>query len=147
MLVECVEDVIEDLAAQMAGRRDAQAAASQRRAEAKPEATRDRPALEADAPTPASIRSIAAASGDPSENMVQEKTKEIEALLNCLSHVQSLHVDAVIESCQLPPQTVLNLLLELELRGLVVQHPGKLFHCPGPGPLAAGRTLGLISGG
>jgi predicted Rossmann fold nucleotide-binding protein DprA/Smf involved in DNA uptake len=66
----------------------------------------------------------------PSEGLVGEKAKEIQALLNCLIDAQKLHVDAVIETCQLPPQTVLNLLLELELRGLVVQHPGKLFTLP-----------------
>jgi DNA processing protein len=130
VLVECVEDVIEDLAPQMAGKRDAQATASLSGAQATPEVDGDRPALEADTLSSASIRSIAMASGNPSEKMVEEKTKEIQTLLNCLTDAQSLHVDAVIESCQLPPQTVLNLLLELELRGLVVQHPGKLFSLP-----------------
>jgi DNA-binding IclR family transcriptional regulator len=56
--------------------------------------------------------------------------KQAKTILDCLTDVQKLHVDAVIETCQLPPQTVLNLLLELELRGLVVQHPGKLFTLP-----------------
>jgi predicted Rossmann fold nucleotide-binding protein DprA/Smf involved in DNA uptake len=64
------------------------------------------------------------------EGLVEEKTKENQTILDCLIDAQRLHVDAVIESSQLPPQTVLNLLLELELRGLVVQHPGKLFTLP-----------------
>jgi predicted Rossmann fold nucleotide-binding protein DprA/Smf involved in DNA uptake len=64
------------------------------------------------------------------EELVEEKTKEVQTTLDCLIDVQRLHVDAVIESSQLPPQTVLNLLLELELRGMVVQHPGKLFTLP-----------------
>lgn len=130
VLVECVEDVIEDLAPQMAGKRGAQAAASPPRAEAKPEAARDRPALDADTLISASTRLSAAASANPSDEMFKERTNEVQAILNCLLDVQSIHVDAVIESCQLPQQTVLNLLLELELRGLVVQHPGKLFSLP-----------------
>ncbi len=39
----------------------------------------------------------------------------------------SLHVDSIIEESRLSTQTVLKLLLDLELRGLVTQHPGKLF--------------------
>jgi predicted Rossmann fold nucleotide-binding protein DprA/Smf involved in DNA uptake len=60
----------------------------------------------------------------------ERKRKNFQLGLNCLIDVQKLHVDGVIETCQVPPQTVLSLLLELELRGLVVQHPGKLFTLP-----------------
>jgi predicted Rossmann fold nucleotide-binding protein DprA/Smf involved in DNA uptake len=69
-------------------------------------------------------------SGNLPAGLVEEGTKQIQSILDCLTDVQSLHIDAVIETCQLPPQTVLNLLLELELMGLVVQHPGKLFTLP-----------------
>ncbi len=122
VLVECVEDVIEDLAPQLGGiaapdgasvaQTPAQAAAAGRGAPAI--ASAKRPAVADEA--------VAAANGEESE--------QTQAILNCLTDAQKLHVDAVIESCQLSPQTVLKLLLELELRGLVVQHPGKLFSLP-----------------
>ena len=148
VLVECVEDVIEDLAPQMAGKVSAPAqhaaAASQAAlAVAAPVQVRtESPAMQpsaSGAATEVSEPSIKwskssepsmISSRSPSESLVGEKSKEIQSVLNCLIDAQKLHVDAVIESCQLPPQTVLNLLLELELRGLVVQHPGKLFTLP-----------------
>jgi DNA processing protein len=148
VLVECVEDVIEDLAPQMAGKASAPAqpaaAASQAAlAVAAPVQVRtESPAMQpsaSGAATEVSEPSIKwskssepsiISSRSPSESLVGEKSKEIQSVLNCLIDAQKLHVDAVIESCQLPPQTVLNLLLELELRGLVVQHPGKLFTLP-----------------
>ena len=71
-----------------------------------------------------------AVAADRTAGLAEEMTKQAKTILDCLTDVQKLHVDAVIETCQLPPQTVLNLLLELELRGLVVQHPGKLFTLP-----------------
>jgi DNA processing protein len=155
VLVECVEDVIEDLAPQMAPK----ASAAAERAEAASQATS---AVAVVAPANAKIESpvvqlpvsseqsinagnagnagdsgksseasiVSSGRANPSEGLVEGKTKEIQSVLNCLIDAQRLHVDAVIESCQLPPQTVLNLLLELELRGLVVQHPGKLFTLP-----------------
>ena len=138
VLVECVEDVIEDLAPQMAGKASVptEHVAASRATSAVKTTTKTQTA----AMTPpgsrvidsseASVRSIAMSSENSSASLVEDKTKEIQSVLNCLIDAQSLHVDAVIESCQLPPQTVLNLLLELELRGLVVQHPGKLFTLP-----------------
>ncbi len=148
VLVECVEDVIEDLAPQMAPKASAsaeRAAAISQAAIAvaapinvptespplQPWASRvtagvgERPMESCKSSEPGT-----ATPGSPSENLVKEKAKEIQSVLGCLIDAQKLHVDAVIESCQLPPQTVLNLLLELELRGLVVQHPGKLFTLP-----------------
>ena len=38
-----------------------------------------------------------------------------------------LHVDSLIAASGLTTQAVLKLLLELELKGVVAQHPGKLF--------------------
>ncbi|MGA8058858.1 MAG: DNA-processing protein DprA [Candidatus Binataceae bacterium] len=144
VLVECVEDVIEDLAPQMAGKASMPAERAASALQATPAVTAPakvkaedpvilpsalRAADSSEAPI-RSVASIATSLGSSSESMVEEKTREIQAVLNCLIDAQRLHVDAVIETCQLPPQTVLNLLLELELRGLVVQHPGKLFTLP-----------------
>ena len=115
VLVECVEDVLEELAPQMSARTSGTERTSAH------EIDNRTAELEA-ANKPSSLNDIA-----------QERVTEIQAILDCLKDAQSLHIDAVIESCQLPPQTVLNLLLELELRGLVVQHPGKLFTLPRAG--------------
>ena len=144
VLVECVEDVIEDLAPQMAGKASMPAEPAASALQATPAVAAPakvkaedpvilpsalRAADSSEAPI-RSVASIATSLGSSSESLVEEKTREIQAVLNCLIDAQRLHVDAVIETCQLPPQTVLNLLLELELRGLVVQHPGKLFTLP-----------------
>jgi predicted Rossmann fold nucleotide-binding protein DprA/Smf involved in DNA uptake len=48
-------------------------------------------------------------------------------LLTYLTDTEKLHVDSIIEASGLNAQTVLRLLLELELEGRVTQHPGKLF--------------------
>jgi DNA processing protein len=144
VLVECVEDVIEDLAPQMAGKVSAQAGRSAARSEAAPTVATPVYSKGESLPIQSPSRVTIDAgqrfikSGEPStinlrspsEGLVGERTKEIQTVLNCLIDAQRLHVDAVIETSQLPPQTVLNLLLELELRGLVVQHPGKLFTLP-----------------
>jgi DNA processing protein len=142
VLVECVEDVIEDLAPQMAGEASTR---TERAAAAVSKATpavavaaagtiRGRPMitpkLQDAAAGEAFYRSNSTNSGNLPAGLVEEVTKQTQSILNCLTDVQSLHIDAVIETCQLPPQTVLNLLLELELMGLVVQHPGKLFTLP-----------------
>jgi predicted Rossmann fold nucleotide-binding protein DprA/Smf involved in DNA uptake len=52
---------------------------------------------------------------------------ESKEILNQLKGAEKLHVDSIIEGTGLNAQTVLKLLLELELGGLVKQHPGKLF--------------------
>ena len=132
VLVECVEDVLEDLAPQMVGK-----------ASTPKESTPMEPTPTERAAPPASQaasmvagrrdsrgQSSVAITAGGSANLVEETTKDIQTILDCLTDAQKLHVDAVIETCHLPPQTVLNLLLELELRGLVVQHPGKLFTLP-----------------
>ena len=141
VLVECVEDVIEDLAPQMAPKASAEAeraAAASQPANVETEGPMLQPPVSrvtADARRrelgkSSAVSIVSSGRANPSEGLVEDKTKEIQSVLNCLIDAQRLHVDAVIESCQLPPQTVLNLLLELELRGLVVQHPGKLFTLP-----------------
>lgn len=117
-LVECVEDVIEELAPQMAGGPLAaqatstaghQASPAQRQASAEIEAPNRRieePAKGAKAP---------------------EVADDARIILENLKESERLHVDSIIESSGLNAQTVLRLLLELELEGRVTQHPGKLF--------------------
>ena len=158
VLVECVEDVIEDLAPQMAGKvsqpklstpaeRTAPTASQTTLVEAAmkgqtPDVTNVR-ASNVQAPTtvPQPVPGAAGTGEGPrrlkeataagrSAELAEEATRQATAILSCLTDAEKLHVDAMIETCELPPQTVLNLLLELELRGLVVQHPGKLFTLP-----------------
>lgn len=119
-LVECVEDVIEELAPQMAVRL--------------PAAERRSPnASTAPVPTPPTSNRTASAEVDPVlQGSIDAKTLEgpidnTTAILNNLRESERLHVDSIIESSGLNAQTVLRLLLELELDGRVTQHPGKLF--------------------
>ncbi len=144
VLVECVEDVIEDLAPQIADKASsvtarAALAASEGAVTVAATAKADGLPMARFASRAASARtiperSIAANRGNSVANFAEGETKQVQTILNYLKDVPTLHIDAIIESCQLPPQTVLNLLLELELRGLVVQHPGKLFTLPEAGP-------------
>lgn len=99
-LVDCVEDVLEDLLPQLgeaAGRNHIG-----------PEAPKK--------------SSGAATKIDPGKESV-----EANQLIELLKDADKLHVDVLIESCGMNAQSMLKLLLELELRGLVTQHPGKLF--------------------
>ena len=107
-LVECVEDVIEDLAPQMA---------SPLRAASTPpvEGTGKRPEL-----------SHTRAQGS-SQVAAQSVSKDATSILHCLKDDEKLHIDAIIEGSGLDAKTVLRFLLELELQGVVRQHPGKLF--------------------
>jgi DNA processing protein len=98
-LVECVEDVIEDLAPQLIG---------------------SMPAAEKSSKT-------ADNSGISGELDTQIMPNEDTLILSQLKQDQKLHVDSLIEASGLNPQTVLKILLELELKGAVAQHPGKLF--------------------
>jgi DNA processing protein len=98
-LVECVEDVIEELVPQMAtvGTSTKKPAKSLENL-----SIRDKPAFE-------------------------NASDEDKLILRQLKQGASIHVDSLIESSGLTPQAVLTLLLELELKGLVAQRPGKLF--------------------
>jgi DNA processing protein len=97
-LVDCVEDVVEELAPQL----------GTVTARVKPE---------------------------PEESIGEEtvpatgviEPNETNDILVQLKGSERLHVDSIIEGTGLNAQTVLKLLLELELGGLVSQHPGKLF--------------------
>jgi len=98
-LVECVEDVLEELAPQLVGS-DNQAV----KAFTRPQS-----------PAPGSGKFWEAEEADA------------KVLLDYLTDGAKLHVDSLIESSGLSVQTVLKLLLDLELKGIVAQHPGKLF--------------------
>jgi len=119
-LVECVEDVIEELAPQMAGR---------------PPSDRDRvpaPSSAAVATPPTSNTSVEpelvwVTRGSEDAKSTEGPVDGTTAILNNLRDSERLHVDSIIESSGLNAQTVLRLLLELELEGRVTQHPGKLF--------------------
>jgi DNA processing protein len=101
-LVDCVEDVLEELAPQLGE-------VSTRRHEV----------------------SVEAEEGKKQETEVMDSpapvVSDINIVLGYLKDSDRLHVDSIIEGSGLSVQTVLKLLLELELSGLVTQHPGKLF--------------------
>ncbi|MFZ0890283.1 MAG: DNA-processing protein DprA [Candidatus Binataceae bacterium] len=103
VLVECVEDVIEELAPQLVKKDAAQFLGRW--------STARTPAA-----TPSSVVSA-----------LQALSKDAQAILSCLKDDEKLHVDSIIEASGLSPQTVLGFLLEMELKGMVQQHPGKLF--------------------
>ena len=99
-LVECVEDVIEEIAPQLGIKLG---------------------------PPPGSAKTATEKSGKSVAIATLNVSDEAKAVLNNLTGGEKLHVDAIIENCGLNPQTVLRILLDLELRGLVAQYPGKLF--------------------
>src|SRR5713226_2885666 len=100
-LVECVEDVIEELAPQFG--------------EAIPKS--------------ASVESNGGTAGADSltHNASDRESTEVQTILYYLKNADKLHVDSIIEGSGLSAPTVLKLLLDLEMRGIVTQHPGKLF--------------------
>jgi DNA processing protein len=98
-LVECVEDVIEEIAPQIG-------------------------ILPNEAKKPVETLKIPSTSKQPS---FVQASDEDRVILRQLKQGEKLHVDSLIETSGLTPQAVLRLLLELELKGLVAQHPGKLF--------------------
>jgi DNA processing protein len=99
-LVECVEDVIEELAPQLGGAR---------------------------LQYPATLSGLGANQLTDDDRQAETESEEAKTVLMYLKNADKLHVDSIIEGSGLNAQTVLKLLLELELRGLVMQHPGKLF--------------------
>jgi DNA processing protein len=96
----CVEDVIEEIAPQMV-----MAGASRPKKGAK---------------------SLGNSSMAP-DRAADNASDEDKLILRQLKQDQRLHVDSLIAASGLTPQAVLRLLLELELKGVVAQHPGKLF--------------------
>lgn len=99
-LVECVEDVIEELAPQLA------------RSASRP---------------PADVAAVATKRSEQAQTLGSFKENQFRTVIERLSPSERTHIDSIVESCGLNAQTVLGVLLELELTGVVVQHPGKLF--------------------
>jgi DNA processing protein len=100
-LVECVEDVIEEIAPQVV-------------------------AVGAGLPSKKPAKSLENSSIRV-KSVVDNASDEDKLILSQLKQDQKLHVDSLIAASGLTPQAVLRLLLELELKGVVAQHPGKLF--------------------
>ncbi len=80
-------------------------------------------------PKSASVESNGGTAGADSltHNASDRESTEVQTILYYLKNADKLHVDSIIEGSGLSAPTVLKLLLDLELRGLVTQHPGKLF--------------------
>jgi len=115
-LVECVEDVIEELAPQLGQPFDLLKAA---KANIKPNfAVKSEKAF---------FETTAESAQSPMVTEAPEIIDDAKSLLHHLTLEDRLHVDSIIEVSGLNAQTVLRLLLELELTGRVAQHPGKLF--------------------
>lgn len=117
-LVECVEDVIEELVPQLVAQAPMPANSRASSLIASPGAPM--PILQATAKLPITGRKQ---DGGPTE----AEPPDVKTILQCLKGADKLHVDSIIEGSGLTVATVLKLLLELELRGIVTQHPGKLF--------------------
>jgi DNA processing protein len=114
-LIECVEDVIEELDPQMTPSRAVAA-----------------PVRAVEAPPVASTSNLGVVPLQPTAVPEVAKTQptavdDVSMILYHLKDSERLHVDSIIESSGLNAQTVLRLLLELELEGRITQHPGKLF--------------------
>ncbi len=112
-LVECVEDVIEELAPQLTNLETSPRASDSPDNSPQKSTILDRPKITESMASPA----LATA----------EESLNAKKLLECLSNAEKLHVDSIIELSGLKAQTVPTLLMDLELRGLIAQHPGKLF--------------------
>jgi DNA processing protein len=121
-LVECVEDVIEELAPQLVGQTSTPASIP-----ASPRASSLAPSPGAAMHNLPTGAKFALTSHRHDEDLTESESSDIKLILQCLKGADRLHVDSIIEDSGLTVATVLKLLLELELRGLVVQHPGKLF--------------------
>jgi DNA processing protein len=118
-LVECVEDVIEELAPQMIGR--------PRVAERTPVVPIEQVQTPPTSNTTAKVEVAQLFQAPEDAKSIEGPVDSSTAILNNLKESERLHVDSIIESSGLNAQTVLRLLLELELEGRVTQHPGKLF--------------------
>jgi DNA processing protein len=105
-LVECVEDIIDEIAPQMTGA-----------------------GFEPPANGPLSVKSPETKEAVASKVAldIESQPKSAQSILLSLKNSYKLHVDTIIEESGMNAQTVLRLLLDLELKGLVAQHPGKLF--------------------
>jgi DNA processing protein len=120
-LVECVEDVVEELAPQMIG------AGRPRVAERTPVAPIEQVPAPPTSNTTARPEVVWVTQSPEDAKSLEGPIDSTTTILNNLKESDRLHVDSIIESSGLNAQTVLRLLLELELEGRVTQHPGKLF--------------------
>lgn len=118
VLVDCVEDVLEELAPQLVTL-TSPISADTPRSPARPSSV------------PQKSRKTAVSAGIKSVDRILDSgdatVKAAKAIILELKDDTKLHVDSLIEASGLDAQTVLRLLLELELKGIVAQHPGKLF--------------------
>jgi len=105
-LVECVEDIIEELAPQMIG----------------PGFNQPNNEIVTRKSAPERKSGVSKVSID-----IKSQPQSIQDILIALKRTPKLHVDSIIAESGMNAQTVLRLLLDLELKGLVAQHPGKLF--------------------
>jgi DNA processing protein len=111
-LVECVEDVIEELVPQLVTR---------------PRILSVEPALAEEVPLVGAPEEFSATHRKQDDELTRGGSADVSTILQCLKSADRLHVDSIIEGSGLKVATVLKLLLELELKGVVTQHPGKLF--------------------
>ena len=122
-LVECVDDVVEELLPQLVSH--ASMPATEGRASRTPIPPAGMHTLQATAKLPVTTRG-------PDGGFADTEPLDVKTILQCLKSADRLHVDSIIEGSGLTVATVLKLLLELELRGMVTQHPGKLFSLSSP---------------
>jgi DNA processing protein len=118
-LVECVEDVIEELVPQLSTKVPQPLVEGGANLLAAPKSSGEHILQAAQS---SSIR----IQKQPGESPAPEPA-DVTTILQCLKGADKLHVDAIIGASGLAVAAVLKLLLELELRGMVTQHPGKLF--------------------
>ena len=116
-LVECVEDVIEELIPQLGGQAPLATILSSSASEP----------LSSAAPHTAQGAQPLRTTRNHEKGSAEAEPVDVKTILQCLKGADKLHVDSIISGSGLTAATVLKLLLELELRGIVTQHPGKLF--------------------
>jgi DNA processing protein len=102
VLVECVEDVLEELAPQLIELPEFASQEFPRSAKQSRETHID-------------------------DNNQEVAAPDVKTILNCLKQGERVHVDSIVDQSGIGASGVLRLLLELELKGIVAQHPGKLF--------------------
>jgi DNA processing protein len=149
-LVDCAEDVLEELAPQLVEKAGIRAGAEMpaptvEMPASTPELHSSVPGLpgSADAAAATATAATGAAAAvelrasarelpistrdDAASSSSKPEPNGINEVLKQLKGSEKLHVDSIIEGTGLNAQTVLKLLLELELGGRINQHPGKLF--------------------
>jgi DNA processing protein len=118
-LVECVEDVIEELMPQIGG------TASPPVSDARTSSLT--PSVPTGLYKTQAADKLRSAQLNPDGVLTDSEPTDVKAILQFLNSADKLHIDSIIDGSGLTASAVLKLLLELELRGIVTQHPGKLF--------------------